>query len=166
MAQRDWWLETGTTSTDDALIVAPEIGARAVTSEKASVNLLTRTVINVLPNPAKGSDLGSTGFVVWRPTVPVTLQKILVVPHQLWSAVTSCGNFTIWSCAGGTLASYTACSTAFGPAVGDPFTVANLTGCSAGTLAAGASLLASLLAIGTCDDAPAHTIQIDYTTTA
>ncbi len=181
----EWWELSGSSSTEDgagraavrgqtdqigayeleaSCVTACHLSAASVTSEKASTNLLTRSLSVVTPDPALTStSIGSTAYVLWKPIVPVQLENIYAVPLTGWAAVT-CGaeTITVWSTNGGTIGTWTATATDVG-AVGVPiaFTLAS-TGL---TLASANALLLNIVAT-TCSNIPAHSFQIDYTTTA
>lgn len=184
MAVGNWWLNSGTTSTGgflaaedigDGSITTVKLGASAVTtakiasanvtSECASTNLLTRTFSVTTPDPAAGANIGSTGFVIFQPTVPVNLTTVRAVPQAAWSATTCGVQLVIYSSSLGTVVSWTATSTTFGETAGEPLTSASVAS-TAAYLAAGSKLCASLLSVNACDNSPAHRIEVHYTTTA
>lgn len=181
----DWWLQTGTTSTApnaespfmsdvsgqisatelaSCAVTTAKVAATSITSEKASTNLLTRSYSATLPDPAQGITLGSTGFVVWKPSVPVRISALQLVPLGAWSATTCGAQLVVWGSCQGVLATVTASSTTFSTGPGEPMTV-SLNSTAVG-IGAGERICAALLSLNACDNAPGHLVQFDYTTTA
>lgn len=149
----EWW-ERGT-----AFVHAENLADLSVTSEKASVPLLTRSFGAPTADPAKGAGYGTTSYTVWRPSVRAEITQIRLVPLTAWAAVTSCGNLQAWSCAGG-IGSFTVCTTGVG-AVGVPLILSPLTNTC---VAACQDVMLGISNINACDDVPAHLVLIEYKT--
>jgi hypothetical protein len=191
----DWWMLSGTTSTEatgapvmkgqademdgtelascsvteaklaDGAVTVGKIGAAAVTSEKASANLLRKSVVVPIPiDPAAGAGYGATDLGLWVAPVPVRINTIRVIPLTAWQ-LTTCGEgIEIWSCAAGAIVSYCATSTAAFKTANVPVTFGAIASTGA-QLAACEVVRIGLVSIDTCSNVGLGSVQIDYTST-
>ena len=160
----EWWeqgqrpmLKQGGPVTAD--VETADLAALSVTSEKASTPLVTRSFGGATADPAAGDGYGTTSYTIWRPSVRAEITQIRLVPLTGWSAVTSCGDLQVWSCAGA-IGRFTACSTSIGP-VGVPLILSPLTNTC---VAACQDVMLGISNINACDNVPAHLVLIEYLT--
>lgn len=120
----EWWMQSGTTSTDVGAnqpvmvgacavlgigaIGTAELGALSVTSEKASANLATRSVV-VNVGSTFGLEWASTALPLWKAPAAVTLTNLNVMAVTPWIVTATTDVFTFWSCTAGVIGQY--CST-------------------------------------------------------
>ena len=166
----DWWLQSGTTSTDGfvgtdeikaSAVTTAKIADSNVTSEKASTNLLTRTIVIPIGKMTASSSGGwSSTYVVYRPLVPMQIQRIAVINTGVWENCTG-DEFVVFrnssSCVAGV--SFSAGSTAR----------------AAGTRTAASSITNALItadtdltvktSVSTCSVSSLAALAIDYITT-
>jgi hypothetical protein len=167
----EWWVQSGTTSTQAGPIVRTpgggdvktvDLGALQVTSEKASVNLATRSVAVTIGSTA-GSAFGSTAFGLWTAPAASVITAIKVTPLMAWTVATSGSVFEFWSCAAGVICAYNASTTAVMKTAGEVnscFTL-NSTGVN---LAACETVRVKIALPGTTSCAQMANVQIDYVT--
>jgi hypothetical protein len=159
----DWWLQSGTTSTE-ADANSPRMGGTrgSITSEQASANLVRRSV-SVTVGSTSGAAFASTQMALWTAPVPVTVTSIKVTPLTAWTVATSGPVFDIWSCAAGAQVAYNASTTSVMKTVGDVNSCFTLLS-SAVTLAACETLRLKVSLPGTTSCAQVAHFQIDYVT--
>lgn len=149
-------------------VTCAALGALVVSSEKASVNLVTRSyeVTIVPPEPSGllsgGTSIGgwTTAYTVWRPLVPITVKRVQAYildnyQHACNDSLTLYGNA--------------------GTSIGDIYFCGLATAIAGGTRVAGGNLNLVALpgctdvlvkwAVSTCSVAKAVTVQLDYQTT-
>lgn len=174
----DWWMQSGTTSTEAGAnqpvmvgscavlgagsVGTAEIAALNVTSEKASANLVRRTV-SVIAGSTSGTGFASTSLALFTAPVPITVTAIRVSPMTAWSLATCGENIIIWSCVAGEITSYCTSSTAFCKTVGDVHSCFTLNSTGV-TLAACETVRLKVGVVGTTSCAQIGNFQIDYVT--
>lgn len=158
----DWWMQSGTTSTAEGADGPMMAGFGSITSERASTNLVTRTV-TVTIGTTSGVALGSTSAVLWTAPTRATLSAIQVAPHLGWVVATSGDVLEFWACTAGTIATKNACTTGLFGAAGviTPMTLQS----SALDLAAGESVRYNFAIPGTTACCKPTSVQINYVTT-
>jgi len=141
----------------DTSVDTSKIADLNVTSEKASTNLLTRSFMALVGESAS-SDAGFTScYQLWRPLVPVTVQRIQHVALTAYENTTE-DSFTFYAGAGSSMGSVTL-STVYRAGLrtaGSTLGVASLAACTDMTIK---------LVSTTCCAPGLSAFQIDYTTT-
>lgn len=170
MGVRNWWLDSGSTSTGGFLeaddlkagaVTTAKIAAQNVTSEKASDNLQTRSIAVPLSSRVASSSGGySSTYVVWQPLVPITLERVTLHHTAAWIAATSGTFATLYRNSSSSVADFTFETTA---------------AIAAGERRASGSLVVTQVAaqtnltlkwnVSTCDTVGATAVVFDYTTT-
>jgi hypothetical protein len=179
----DWWMLSGTTSTAigaggpvmvgqsaevtagqiaSGAVQTEELGALAVTSEKASANLQRRTV-SVIVGATSGAGFGSTSLALWTAPSPAVITAIRITPMTAWSLATCGENLIFWACSAGEISSYCTSSTAFCKTVGDVHSCFTLNSTGV-TLAACETVRLKVGVVGTTSCAQVANVQIDYVT--
>jgi hypothetical protein len=189
----DWWMLSGTTSTEagadqpvmqgqavvtqaeivscgvgtaelaDGAVTTAKITALNVTSEKASANVVRRTASVMVGSTSGETFSASTGLALWTAPVPVTITAIRVTPLAAWTMATCGEMFTFWSCEAGYLCTYCASSTSVLKTVGDVNSCFTLISTGV-TLAACETLRLKVALAGTTSCAQTANVQIDYVT--
>ena len=119
----------------------------------------THTVIIPVPDPG-GADADITaGYVLWTPSVAVTITKVYTAAETVWVAAASANDatVTVTNAAVGTVAALNIVSAL---AVGSNTDMGSITNAS---VVAGTDVTIEVTANGTAD-APRQSIQIEYTT--
>ena len=170
MAYAGWWnhgarpvlKSEGAVSQD---VAACDIGDGVVSSEKATANLRSRSILlfceAATSTEAAGvAAAGTTAIVAWRPGVNVNVTRIAHVTLGAWQNAT-CDNLTLYGNAG--------------TCIGDIGLKAASTAIARGVRTAGGSITQSALAAGTdvlikqnlstCSVSARSAVQIDYETT-
>ena len=149
---------TATQLATDA-VTTVKITAANVTSTKASTPLKTRSAIIHVPDPG-GADADITaGYVLWRPSVNVTVTKIEHIPQAAWVAAAPANDATVvlTNAAVGALATLAVQTALAAGSVNDMGAITNA------AVVANTSVTIAVTANGTAN-APAAIIQIEYTT--
>lgn len=172
----DWWARgrepvlegAGTVTSDDledGAVLTQHHGDLNVTSEKISANALRRSVVVSTPDLVFGTTAPlSSAFEVWTPSRAVTIQAARLNPLSSWIQTTVQSTVVGTLYAGGDDIGTVVIPTTDAPVRGVslPFTVT-----AAVSVAAGQAITFGLpTASSSGMDAPAHTIQIDYDSTA
>lgn len=154
----EWYTRT----TEGGFISANEVQSCAVQSQKASAALRTRSVALALPSATTCAGFGSTGFVLWRPSVPVSVTSAYLVPLTPWcSSSTAQVAVDLWACAAGVLGTVNTSSTVSVAGGWMPITLNS----TAATLSANESLMAWGNASSCQFAPPAFSIIVNYETT-
>ena len=142
-------------------VVDTHLRARGVTSERASATLVARSVVASLASASTCLFLGSTGFVVWRPAVAVSLDSIYLVPLVPWcSSSTAQVALQLWSCATGVVGNFNTSSTVIAAGAFQSLTINS----TASTLTGTESLMAWANASSCQFAQPAMNIVVNYQT--
>ncbi|MBI4359089.1 MAG: hypothetical protein HY577_00655 [Candidatus Nealsonbacteria bacterium] len=131
----------------------------AVTSAKLSAGAKTHTVIIPVPDPGgAGTDI-TAGYVLWTPSVAVTITKVYTAAETVWTAAAPGNDATVvvTNAAVGTVATL-AVQSALG--AGTNTDMGAITNAS---VVAGTNVTIAVTTNGTAD-APRQNIQIEYTT--
>ena len=162
----DWWARGTPIIANASDIDADDVSAASITSECLSANALRRSVIGLAPDLSAGSTAGlSTEFRVWVPTRPVTLQSAYMIPQAAWVATTiqTTPVATLYNGVDGSVIGTINISTTDPPAAGELLTFGTLSNTQ---VTAGSPVYLGLsVATSSGMDAPAHAVQIDWTST-
>ena len=160
-------LTTPNLGTPSALVLTSATGLptaglvdAAVTSAKMSAGAKTNTVVIPVPDPGAANADISAGYVLWKPSVAVTITKVYLVPETAYIAAASANDASV---------------VVSNAAVGVVSTLAIVTALAAGSIndtgaitnpavVADTNVTIAVTTNGTAD-APRQNIQIEYTTT-
>ena len=160
-------LTTPNLGTPSALVLTSATGLptaglvdAAVTSAKMSAGAKTNTVVIPVPDPGAANADISAGYVLWKPSVAVTITKVYLVPETAYIAAASVNDASV---------------VVSNAAVGVVSTLAIVTALAAGSIndtgaitnpavVADTNVTIAVTTNGTAD-APRQNIQIEYTTT-
>lgn len=161
----DWFNQPLST---DGKFTSSHLSGRSVTSESLSLNALTRTNSIFVPaltscSSLGGCSMGSTNYILFRAVTPVTVQRVTVIPTADLTnlAATSGCVITILTNGCSTMSQQFTTSTA-AVTGGSRIDLGTLTNAA---LAACSELRWTVL-LSSCGAYPAHTVQVDYTSTA
>ena len=187
----DWWMQSGATSTApganapltlgtaaittaelaagavaeaaiaSGAVTVTKLGALSVTSEKASANLVKRTVVTTFGSTF-GTGYASTGIPIWTAPTASVISAIRLTPMTPWNMATCGETLTFWSCVAGIISLYCTSST------GTCKTVGNVNSCftlkSTGVNLAACETLRLVIAISASSCAQVGAYQVDYVT--
>ena len=171
----DWWArgkepllqdeaEVDTADLADDAVETAKLAALNVTSEKISANALRRSIVIPLPDLAAGTTAPLTSdYEVWTPSRAVVVQAARLNPLTSWVLTTVQSTVVGTLYAGADDIGTVVIPTTNAPVRGSQlaFSVA-----AAVSVAAGQALTFGLpTATSNGMDAPAHSLQIDYTST-
>lgn len=154
---QDWWLQSGTTSTDEGPALMGQSGQ--VKSEMLSDNPLTRSIALPFVGRTASSSAGySSDYVLWRPFVPLTIQRVQLVTGAQ-TALTTDTDFVLFRNSSSCVAGVTITSTTVEGGTRTAVTLVNaaIAACTDVTLK---------FAYSTCAEPsqPRGHVQIDYQT--
>ena len=164
---RDWWEKGPPVSLSEGQPVlsganhTTDYSTGTVTSEIVSTNVLTRSVIVPTVTHAQSSGQ-STGFQVWTPSIPITVATLTYYPigGPVFAASSSGLTLSVFNNACSLIASVGLATTQLQGSAISLGTIAS----TGAHVTAGTSLTFGI-AVSTCDQVPAGSLQIDYTTT-
>jgi hypothetical protein len=148
---------TGDVSIDNA--GATTIGNTAVTSGKMTAGAKTHSIIIPVPDPGTADADITAGYVLWSPSVAVTITKVYLVPETAYVAAANPNDIvvTVTNASVGTVATLTSVTTRVAGSINDMGTI------TFPSVVADTNVTIEVLVNGT-GDAPRQNIQIEYTT--
>ena len=131
----------------------------AVTSAKMSAGAKTRSVVVQVADPGVADADFTAGYVLWKPSVAVTITKVYLVPGLAYIAAASANDavVVVSNAAVGAVATLTITTALAAGSVNDMGTITNA------SVAANANVTIAVTANGTAN-APVQNILIEYTT--
>uniref|UniRef100_A0A6H1ZN58 Uncharacterized protein n=1 Tax=viral metagenome TaxID=1070528 RepID=A0A6H1ZN58_9ZZZZ len=138
---------------------AATIATSAVTSAKMAVGAKTHSVVIQVADPgAAGADFAA-GYVLWRPSVAVTITKVYLVPGLVYIAAASVNDASVvvTNAAVGAVATLAIVTALAAGSLNDMGTITNA------SVVANTDVTIAVTANGTAD-APVQNILIEYTT--
>jgi hypothetical protein len=140
-------------------VTTVKILASNVTSLKASTPLKTRSHTVSVPDPGAANADITAGYVLWRPSVNVTITKIYMLPETAWVAAASANDatVTVTNAGVGTLTSLNVVTALAVGTANDMGTVTNA------AVVANTNVTLTLTTNGTADS-PRNSFQIEYLT--
>lgn len=155
----EWW-ERGT-----AFVLAENIAAGNVTSEKGSTNLITRSYQALIPTGASSCTDYSSDYILWRPLIPIQVQRIqLRFPRPY--ALATADNLTIFN-AGSSMVDFALGSTASGTSstsITAGTRISSTSSVASGSVGACQNITAKFTA-STCSVPGMMAVLFDYVTT-
>jgi len=143
----------------DSTIVSADIKDGEVASIDMTAGAKTHSVVVPVPDPgATDADIAA-GYVLWKPSVAVTITKVYVVPETIYAGVDGSNTLVVAvSDAGGAVATLTSTTNLAAGSINDAGAITNASVAADGTVTIAVTA-------GTTADAPRQNIQIEYTTT-
>ena len=159
---------TGIATLTSPVFITPALGtpasgvltnATGLPSAGLTAGAKTHTVVIPVPDPGAGNADIAAGYVLWTPSVAVTVTAIYTAAETAWVAAAAANDatVTVTNAAVGTLAALNIVSAL---AAGSNTTMGAITNAS---VVAGTNVTIEVTANGTAD-APRQNIQIEYTT--
>lgn len=159
---------SGTTTMTSPTLVTPLLGTptsgvltncTGLPSDGLTVGAKTHTVVIPVPDPGGADSDIAAGYVLWTPSVAVTITKVYTAAETAWVAAAAANDATvvITNAAVGAVATLNVVTAL---AVGSNTDMGAITNAS---VVAGTNVTIAVTANGTAD-APRQNIQIEYTT--
>ena len=150
-----WTLTTDGTGTGEVVLSANSIGSPELTA-----GAKTHTVVIPVPDPGGAGVDGVAAYILWTPSVNVTITKVYTAAETAWIGAASANDSTVTvvNAAVGNVASLNVVTALAAGTNTDMGSITN------GAVVAGTNVTLTLVVNGT-SDAPRQNIQIEYTTT-